>query len=151
MSKPSFITHNTDPKIEISATSLMGYIDISYNELVDVLGKPTTGDPYKVDAEWVILFEGTCPATIYNYKDGHNYLGQSGLDVDKIRDWHIGGKDSNSVLMVHLLFPKAPIITDIDYMKIWREHYHELSMCWPRMSYGDKQRFSTYKMEGASF
>jgi hypothetical protein len=44
-----------------------------------------------VDAEWEIEFEDGKVATIYNYKDGKNYNGKSGLPKRKITDWHIGG------------------------------------------------------------
>lgn len=73
-------------------TSLQGYIDASYEELVAVFGEPDrVCDEYKVDAEWTIRFENGVVATIYNYKDGKHYCGEEGLDVEDIRDWHIGG------------------------------------------------------------
>ncbi len=87
---------------------LAGYIDISYAELVDVLGEPGCGDEYKVEAEWE-LTDGIRGATIYNYCDGPSY-GRSGGPVEHIRDWHIGG-DSNSVQMIRELFPLHDVRT----------------------------------------
>ena len=47
----------------------------------------------KVDAEWGILFDGVI-FTIYNYKDGINYLGEvEGIPTQFITDWHLGGND----------------------------------------------------------
>ncbi len=72
---------------------LNGELDISYAKLVELLGEPNAGtDGYKTDAEWSIEFDGV-PFSIYNYKDGKNYLGSDGLDVEDIRDWHIGGSN----------------------------------------------------------
>lgn len=72
---------------------LNGYLDISYAKLVELLGEPNAGgDMYKTDAEWAIEFDGD-HFSIYNYKDGKNYLGGDGLDVEDIRDWHIGGNN----------------------------------------------------------
>ncbi len=87
-------------------TGLQGYIDISYAELVEVLGDGVGGsDDYKTDADWTILFGSGTVATIYNYKDGPNYCGAEGLDKEDIRDWHIGGKSAASVRKVAELFP----------------------------------------------
>ena len=88
-------------------TGLEGYIDISYAELVAVLGEPTDHyDDHKSDAEWCILFgSGQC-ATIYNYKDGRNYMGLDGKDKEDIRDWHIGGKTNAVLRKMSELFPK---------------------------------------------
>lgn len=87
-------------------TGLEGHIDISYAELVAVLGEPTDHyDDHKSDAEWCILFgSGQC-ATIYNYKDGHNYMGAEGLDTEDICDWHIGGKTQAVLTKMAELFP----------------------------------------------
>lgn len=71
---------------------LVGYLDVSYAELVAAFGEPTPArDDYKSDAEWRFDTEQGAPVTIYNYKDGRNYLGDEGLDVSEIRDWHVGG------------------------------------------------------------
>lgn len=80
---------------KFSGGSLIVEIDISYNELVRILGgEPNREtDGYKTDAEWAVLFDGT-PFYIYNYKTGKNYLGAEGLPTNKIRDWHIGGEDA---------------------------------------------------------
>lgn len=87
-----------------SGSSLRGYIDISYDELVAKLGPPdSNGDGYKVDAEWMRESESGVAFTIYNYKDGPNYTG--GGSVQMIREWHIGGFGPEAVEVVRQLFP----------------------------------------------
>jgi hypothetical protein len=96
------------PTDDINWTSLKGEIDISYAELVEVFGEPHgVGDEYKVDAEWAFEFnikeedsDRLVVATIYNYKDGKNYNGAEGLDVEDIRDWHIGGRSPLAVELI---------------------------------------------------
>lgn len=78
-----------------AGTSLQGYIDLPYKQIREKVGEPFDGDGYKVDAEW----EYQTPygvATIYNYKDGKNYLGEDGLEVEEITDWHIGGHNKET-------------------------------------------------------
>ena len=119
LEKSSTITNATDIEMlnhwgEIDGTSLQGYMDISYDDLVKKLGKPNMEtDQYKVDAEWGIRFPDTGEvATIYNYKTGKNYDPQYGLDVKNIRDWHIGGHSKKIVARVcKLLNTKA-----LDYL-----------------------------------
>ena len=41
-----------------SFTSLSGYIDITYAELVDLLGEPNPGDQYKTSAEGALFIDG---------------------------------------------------------------------------------------------
>ena len=82
---------------KIRGTSLSGYLNTSYATLVELLGEPNAPvDEYKTDAEWHVKVkeEGDAPAyaTIYNYKDGKNYLGANGLNVEDIKDWHVGSK-----------------------------------------------------------
>lgn len=89
----------------VNGTSLMGYLDISYGELVSVLGPPhCDGDGYKVDAEWILEFEDGAVATIYNYKTGINYNGARGTKIEDERDWHVGGKHVSVVDRVRALF-----------------------------------------------
>ena len=77
---------------DVNGTSLQGYIDTSYDVLRGCFGLPTCdGDGYKVDAEWIITFADGVVATIYNWKNGHNYCGWDGLDTEDITNWHIGG------------------------------------------------------------
>ena len=76
---------------EVYGTSLMGYIEASYAKIVSIFGIPDDGDGYKVDAKWGIKLTSGHIATIYNYKDGKNYNGEEGTDVELITDWHIGG------------------------------------------------------------
>ncbi len=72
-------------------TGLIGEISTTYRKLVMLFGEPTFVDCEKVDVEWKIKFRDGKIATIYNWKDGKNYRGENGLDVENITDWHIGG------------------------------------------------------------
>ena len=79
-----------------NGTCLKGYVEISYDDLVKSFGEPNAdGDYYKVDVVWHIQTPFGI-ATIYNYKDGHNYLKEKGLDVEEITDWHIGGHNKKT-------------------------------------------------------
>jgi hypothetical protein len=95
---PSWSWKKPADDMATNGSSLKGEIDIAYSHLVEVLGPPNDeGDGYKVDAEWVLEFPDGLIATIYNYKTGRNYLGEEGLPVEQIRDWHIGGHDPRVV------------------------------------------------------
>lgn len=84
-----------------NGTSLKGYVDTTYQQLVDLFGKPSPGDEYKVDAEWVLLGEDGTVATIYNWKNGYNYCGNAGVPLYSMRNWHIGGHTQAAVDMVY--------------------------------------------------
>jgi len=81
----------TDPR-DANMTSLSGYVDATYAQLVELFGEPLPGDEYKVDAEWVLKDEYTDQVvTVYNYKNGVNYNGAAGTPVEDITEWHVGG------------------------------------------------------------
>ena len=111
---PSFVTHNQDNSIKVNGTHLQGYVDVSYERLVSLFGEPHCGDGYKVDAEWEIRFDDGLVATIYNYKNGKNYCGSMGLELDEISDWHIGGHDKAVVERVKAILSEPwPVHDDI--------------------------------------
>lgn len=92
------------------STSLQGYLNITYKEITDKLGKPVEDfDDYKSDAEWRVMFDGGTYATIYNYKDGKNYLGAEGTPKTKITEWHIGGEGQLARDLVEMLFGIVPM------------------------------------------
>jgi hypothetical protein len=102
--KMSKILFKTD--MSSGGTSCQGYVDTSYAKLVETFGEPTPGwDDYKTDAEWVLATVNGYVVTIYNYKDGKNYLGEEGLPVEEIRDWHIGGAGPHAVDLVQEALP----------------------------------------------
>jgi len=83
---------NGDFGQELNMTSLQGYINTSYADLVGCFGEPQGGfDDYKCDCEWNIKFADGVVVSIYNWKNGKNYCGEDGLDLVDITDWHIGG------------------------------------------------------------
>lgn len=91
----NFLTHN-EKEINVSGTSLVGYVNTTYSKLFEKFGEPFD-DGYKTDAEWEIEFSDGKVATIYNWKNGKNYNGSEGLDIDDITKWHIGGFDKSVV------------------------------------------------------
>ena len=91
-------THN-DIDIDPSGTCLQGYIGTTYDTLVKKLGESATKwtDNYKTDAEWFVEFKDGTIATIYNWKNGKNYLGVSGKAKEDIQEWNVGGYSHRAV------------------------------------------------------
>jgi len=90
---------------DINDTHLQGNVGATYHELVEIFGEPTRYEPdeyeNKIDALWAIKFEDGTVATIYNYKNGLNYLGAVGKRVSEISMWNVGGLDERAVTMVN--------------------------------------------------
>lgn len=94
-----------DPDVSVEGTCLQGHLHASYAGLVDCFGEPKVNPynqfgNYKVDALWVLAFDGDVVATVYNYKDGKNYLDDEGTAVENITSWHIGGHSEDAVALV---------------------------------------------------
>jgi len=92
--------------MESNGTHLQGNVGATYQELVEVFGEPTRFEwseesDNKVDAQWAIKFEDGTIATIYNYKNGLNYLGAEGKRVTQISMWNVGGHNERSVTLVN--------------------------------------------------
>ena len=98
-----FKTHNEDSSIDCVGTGFLAAINTKYSILKKLFGEPMVGDEFKIDAEWIVEFEDGTIATIYNWKDGKNYNGRSGIATTRITDWHIGGYDLKSVELVTFL------------------------------------------------
>ena len=95
-----YTTHN-DQHIDINGTHGQGTIHAKYNEIVRTFGEPTDMfDDYKSDAAWNIRFDNGIVATIYNWKNGKNYLGRGGTPTKDITLWSIGGNSSSAVQLV---------------------------------------------------
>lgn len=87
---------------DIYGTAFVDSININYKKLVDTFGKPHLSDGFKTDAEWGLEFPDGTVATIYNWKNGKNYLGDDGLETENITTWHIGGKNRLATLWAKL-------------------------------------------------
>ena len=111
---PSILKIN-DVSINISGTSFQGDLIASYSKIVEKLGDPMSSFcGYKTDAEWCIEFDNGVVATIYNWKNGVNYLGHDGLPVEDIVEWHIGGSDSRvSAWVSDLIINSWPVFDEI--------------------------------------
>tara|TARA_Y100001963_G_scaffold135231_1_gene196642 strand:+ start:350 stop:739 length:390 start_codon:yes stop_codon:yes gene_type:complete len=97
-----FVTHNHVKDIDVMGTSLMGYLkDIDFYRLIEVFGRPHDADGYKSDAGWDIEFDDGEVATIYNWKNGLNYVGaigkHHGMQLTDMTEWNVGGRDDKVV------------------------------------------------------
>ena len=97
----NFETHNTTT-INTDGSSLVGNVDVTYKELKSLFGAPIKRDDGKTDAQWQIKFSDGTIASIYNWKDGKAYLGDSGLPVEQITDWHVGGFGAQALVLVQI-------------------------------------------------
>lgn len=102
----NFQTHH-DTEIDINGTSLQGCVIVGYDVLNAIFGEPTIGDGYKTDAEWYLRFENGLVATIYNWKNGPNYLGADGQSVHQITEWNIGGHNHRVAELINQLVEEA--------------------------------------------
>lgn len=86
----------------INGTSLQGYVQATYQELVDAFGDPEIrldGDTgYKVKHLWVINIEGVI-CSIYDYKED--------LNTGKPENWHIGGKQKIAERLINQIIEEA--------------------------------------------
>jgi hypothetical protein len=106
----TFTTHNDEP-IDTNGTHLQGYIACNYNQLVDLFGAPVPEQinaGYKVDWEWNIEFSDGTIATIYNWKNGPNYCGSSGLHATLITKWHVGGFSKQALWHLQSILNDTP-------------------------------------------
>ena len=90
-----------DKDASITGTSLQGYIEATYDDLVKAFGKPAydsteDGESDKVHTQWGLEFENEegdlIVATIYDWKEENAYNSR----VGKYR-WHIGGNSYDAV------------------------------------------------------
>ena len=73
---------------EANGTSLQGYVEAYYHQLVEVFGEPEGGGD-KTTVEWCLTFEDGTVATIYDWKEYETPMG--------LYRWHIGGRNYNAV------------------------------------------------------
>lgn len=84
-------------------TSLQGYVDVTYQKLVETFGKETLGysGDSKCSAQWNLLAEDGTKITIYDYKTNKKYCGRKyGISKQDNTDWHIGGDDHNALVLI---------------------------------------------------
>lgn len=101
------------------STSLIGYVNMPFDQLKRLFGDfEVESDPFKIDYEVEFILDGY-HFTIYNWKDGNNYLGEEGMPIEDITEWHIGGTHERnlSILQSYLddFAPGVKITTDGDY------------------------------------
>lgn len=112
MAKGDRFVRNTDS--DSDGGCLIGYVTLSYKELVKIFGKPNGGtDGYKVSTSWDIIDTVTGNVIeLYDYKETKQY--DSHLQsVAAFRkrdsyDWHIGGSKFDPAALSIFLSSKLP-------------------------------------------
>ena len=87
--------------IKTNGSSLVGYVEATYEELIKAFGEPTYGEPSadeKVQKEWNLEFEtadgNLTVATIYDYCAGERGYLEPGYR------WHVGGYKYDALELV---------------------------------------------------
>ena len=83
---------------DVNMTSLQGYIEAYYHQLVEVFGEPEGGGD-KTTVEWCLSFEDGTVATIYDWKEYETPMGRY--------QWHIGGRSQKAVDRVTRAFKQG--------------------------------------------
>ena len=89
-----------DPHSYINYSGLVGYVEATYEELVEALGEPDT-DFDKSTAHWTVEAPDGTVATIYDWKTYSTPVGKYA--------WHIGGHSERALLLVEFLTGKRTI------------------------------------------
>ena len=78
----------------------VGYFNAPFSYVRAILGEPIyktgyEGHDYKSDVVWQIIIKSNPIEIIrvYNYKNGKNYLGDEGKEVEQITYWKIGSNN----------------------------------------------------------
>lgn len=79
----------TTDGVDVSNTSIQGFITCSYDTLCQVFGEPVSGDGYKTRAEWNGKTSDGIVFTIYDWKERKG--------IGDVTNWHIGGNDLSAV------------------------------------------------------
>lgn len=93
--------------ISINGTSLVGYVETTYEKLVEVFGEPCE-DFDKSTAHWSLQAPDGTVATVYDYKTYSTPVGEY--------RWHVGGRSNKSLLLVGFMLGVMP--TDV-YSAPW--------------------------------
>jgi hypothetical protein len=83
---------------DANGTSLQGYVQAYYHQLVEVFGEPEGGGD-KTTVEWCLQFEDGTVATIYDWKEYETPMG--------LYHWHIGGRNNLAVDRVITTFKQG--------------------------------------------
>jgi len=87
---------NTAENIKANGTCLQGYVQSTFDEIVEIFGKPNYGPQdysfEKVTCEWVVQFEDGTIATIYDWKMCETPYGKY--------YWHIGGFNHRAIELI---------------------------------------------------
>jgi hypothetical protein len=83
---------------DVNGTSLQGYVQAYYHQLVEVFGEPEGGGD-KTTVEWCLSFEDGTVATIYDWKEYETPMG--------LHRWHIGGRGQKAVDRVTQTFKQG--------------------------------------------
>ena len=94
--------------MDTTGTCYQGTIKTEYGTLCHMLGNPEfLVDNFKSDVQWTLTFDDGSIATIYNWKNGKNYLGEEGIPVVQITNWNIGGYSKSALKNVERLLDRT--------------------------------------------
>jgi len=105
-------TKNLFTKPKFQTSSLCFEFCATYKNIVSSFAKQNAkNDGDKTDAEWQLMTETGIYFTIYNYKNGKNYLGEEGELIKDITDWHVGISDDSKSDELYNFFKSLGLIS----------------------------------------
>jgi len=100
----------TDFNADISGTSLQGYVEATFSELVEALNFPSYQScdvTEKVNNEWAIAVDvggKKIVVTVYDWKEGDG--GEAARGGKKMY-WHVGGRDQRSLVVLEAILDRS--------------------------------------------
>ena len=136
---------------KITGSHFMGMIGgdenpLTYTRLCELFGTPMSGRDDKSSCNWVLEFEDGLIATIYDYKSSKNYLGEDGLWVSEMKEWHIGGHDEvvfnrvQKILDMDMTYHEAIVMIEKAFLTMKSRdvkfNYDRLNIAWSKIQRG---------------
>ena len=106
------IINTSDTAVSFRGTSFQNEVICSFEDLVSLFGEPLYYEGrvgFQTDVAWIFILNTGEVVTLYNWKNGPNYLGIEELydnQIQNIIEWNIGAKTSKPASYIKRVIEK---------------------------------------------